>query len=320
MKHSLVSVILFTLVLSACSPIEPTEVPTSVPPTAVPPTPAPPTATLDPGLVELTLSFVNNSDAPVDHYWVNHDAVEENFGTIDPGGTSEVTTYLEQEWRIRDQNGNLVMEYTVTGDPQQTVTIEADDVAAADPVAADLSAQVQKFNEEGRIPTADGDYIKLEDFSETFSQIGYYQAYPIGLELENFVFTGHLKWATAIATSDNSACGILFGGQPDNSDYAVFLDKSRVYFSSSTATTYSELGKTSGTGLVSFGNPAEADFSLVVYQTHAYVYVDGEFIGEYTLSSSKPLRGSFGYGIISGTNRDYGTSCEITNAGIWSLK
>jgi hypothetical protein len=319
MKQPLALTVLIVLTL-ACGSFAPTVVPTEIPPTAAAPTLAVPTATVDPALIELTLTFVNNSAVPLDYYWVNYDAKEENFGIIDAGRTVEVTTYFEQLWRIRDQTGNLVTEYSVTKDSEQTVNIEADAVAAADPVATDLSAQVQKFNEEGRIPTTDGEYINLEDFSDTFSQIGYYQAYPIGIELENFVFIGHLKWSTATVTSDNSACGILFGGQPDNSDYAVFLDKSRVYFSSSTARNNYELGKTSGTGRINFGNPAEADFSLVVYQTHAYVYVDGKFIGEYTLSKDKPLKGSFGYGIISGTNKDYGTSCEITNAGLWSLK
>ena len=56
-----------------------------------------------------------------------------------------------------------------------------------------------------------------------------------------------------------------------------------------------------------------------MYNNHAYVYVDDKFIGEYTLSQDKILKGIFGYGIISGTNRDFGTRCEITNARVWSL-
>jgi len=312
MKQRLALMVLILLTL-ACGSSAPTAAPTAPLPTT-----SPPTETPEPELVAVTLTFVNNSALALDYFWVNNDSKEENFGTLAPGGTAELASYLEQTWRVRDQAGNLVTEYTVTNDARQTVAIEKD--AVSDPIADALLAQVQKYKEEGHIPTTDGELIKFDDFKQTFSQLGYYQAYPTDLELENFVFAGHLKWSTATATDDTSACGILFGGQPDSSDYAVFLDKSRVYFSSSTATTNFELGKTSGTGRISFGNPAEADFSLVVYQTHAYVYVDGEFIGEYTLSSSKPLKGVFGYGIISGTNKDYGTSCEITNAAVWSLK
>lgn len=309
-RLALMVLIFFT---AACGPLTPTAAPIALPPTT-----SPPSETPEPKFIEITLTFVNNSSEALDYFWVNDDSNEESYGTLYPGDDSGFTTYFEHTWRVRDQAGNLVKEYTVTEDTQQTVTIEAGDVS--DPIEDALIAQVQKFNEEGHIPTTDGELIRVDDFNKTFSQLGFYQAYPTTIELENFVFAGHLKWSTATATDDNSACGILFGAQPDNSDYAMFLDKSRVYFSSSTATTYAELGKTSGTGKVSFGNPAEADLSLVVYQTHAYVYVDSKFIGEYTLSSSKPLKGMFGYGIISGTNKGYGTRCEITNAAVWSLK
>ncbi|HCW05747.1 MAG TPA: hypothetical protein DGG95_00070 [Cytophagales bacterium] len=184
----------------------------------------------------------------------------------------------------------------------------------------DIFAQVQKFADEGLIPNTDGKYIELEDFNETFtSSVGIYRPYKTDLVLESFVFSGHVKWETAVTIPEISGCGILFAQQEDTSDYAVFLDKSRIYFSSSTPRFYSELGKTRGTGLLSFGNPAEADLSLVVHDNHAYVYVDNEFIGEYTLAQEKTLKGIFGYGIISRTNRDFGTRCEITNARIWDL-
>lgn len=216
-----------------------------------------------------------------------------------------------------------------TNTPLSTSTLAATDTPLPPPTETpdvvatqkydDIFSQIQKFADDGLIPGTDGKYIELEDFSETFAQIGFYRSYPIDLELEAFVFVGHVKWETAGSTSDVSGCGILFAQQEDTSDYAVFLDKSRIYFSSSTPKFYAELGKTRGTGLLSFGDPAEADFSLVVYDNHAYVYVDDKFIGEYTLSRDKQLRGVFGYGIISGTNRDYGTRCEISNARIWDL-
>jgi len=77
------------------------------------------------------------------------------------------------------------------------------------------------------------------------------------------------------------------------------------------------LGKTSGTGKVSLSDPFEVDFTVIAYQNYAYVLVDGELIGEYTLSKDKSMKGGLGYGIISGTNKDYGTSCEATDASVW---
>lgn len=203
-----------------------------------------------------------------------------------------------------------------TSTPQPTATPNV----AATQLYNDVFSKVQKFADDKLISSTNGDYIELDDFNDSFSQIGWYQSYPTKTVLESFVFVGHLKWQTAAQTSDLSGCGILFGQQEDTSDYAVFLDKSRIYFSSSTPQFYSELGKTRGTGRLSLGNPAEADLTLLVHNNYAYVYVDDKLIGEYTLSKDKPLKGIFGYGIISGTNKNYGTSCEVTNARVWSLK
>lgn len=209
---------------------------------------------------------------------------------------------------------------TNTLEPTSTSLPTATPDVAATQSYNDIFSQVQKFADDKLIPSTNGEYIKLDDFKQEFSQLGYYQSYPTKLELEAFVFAGHLSWQTATQTSDVSGCGVLFAHQADTSDYAVFLDKSRIYFASSTPTEYSELGKTRGTGRLNFGNPAEADLTLLVYNNYAYVYVDNNLIGEYTLSKDKALKGIFGYGIISGTNKDYGTRCEVTNARVWSLK
>ena len=79
---------------------------------------------------------------------------------------------------------------------------------------------------------------------------------------------------------------------------------------------------TRGTGRVDFGNPfdqpVEADFTLIVKGTSAYVLVDGELLGEYTLAQSKNLRGGLGLTLLSGTNKDFGTRCEMTDIHVWT--
>ena len=208
---------------------------------------------------------------------------------------------------------------TITPRPTSTPRPSATPNVVATERYDELFTKVQEFKDEGLIPDTSGEYAEIEDFREEFSQLGWYQSWIYNFEVEHFVFVAHLKWSTAAETSDISGCGVVFGQQEDSSDYAVFLDKSRVYFTSSTPSFYSELGKTRGTGRLSFGNPAEADLALLVYDKRAFVYVDDEFIGEYTLSQDEPLRGHFGYGIISGTNRDYGTRCEVSDARMWDL-
>jgi hypothetical protein len=152
--------------------------------------------------------------------------------------------------------------------------------------------------------------------------MGYLRPNSLHYYFKYFVYKGHVAWSTAIDTNETSGCGIIFALR-DNKykrDYfGVILDKSRIYFSYLQGGYYWDLGKTSGTGRLHFENPAEADFVLLVYDYKDFVYVNDEFIGEYTLPKKKEIEGYFGYGIISGTNRDYGTKCKITNSRIWKF-
>jgi len=186
-----------------------------------------------------------------------------------------------------------------------------------------LFSKVQMFKDEGLIPSTDGKYMVLDSVNESFAQIGYLRYWYYDFDVEHFVFNADVQWRTAIDTSDTSGCGIVFGVQEkgnNNEYYGVVLDKSRIYFTITKSGYYYEVGKTRGTGRLDFGNPAKAKLTILVYENHAYVYVDDNFIGEYTLSQDKELRGKFGYGIISGTNKDYGTRCTISNARMWDLK
>jgi len=216
---------------------------------------------------------------------------------------------------------NTIQIPTETSIPTATARPSPTPNAAATERYDELFSQVQEFKDQGYIPSTEGKYVEVKDYLGQFAQLGWLNwSYEKEIILENFVYTATINWSTAVDTSEVSGCGVVFDIQEDTGYYGVILDKSRIYFTSATKSFYYELGKTRGSGRISFGNPAEAKFSLAVFEDHAFVYVDDEFIGEYTLSKDKPLRGKFAYGIISGTNRSFGTRCEIANARIWSLK
>jgi len=211
---------------------------------------------------------------------------------------------------------------TSTVKPTFTPRPSATPNVAATEIYNKLFSKIQGFNDEGLIPSTKGTYRKLEDFDEQLAQIGWLRFMYLPITLEHFVFNANVQWQTAVDTADISGCGIVFGieNKGDNYEYyGVVLDKSRIFFSIARSGYYYELGKTRGTGRLDYGNPADVELTLLVYNNHAFVYVDDNFIGEYTLSESKELRGNFGYGIISGTNKDYGTACRITNARAWQL-
>jgi hypothetical protein len=183
----------------------------------------------------------------------------------------------------------------------------------------ELYTKVLEFADQGIIPTSNGKFIEVDDFKRDFAQIGYLRPTYLNIQVEYFVFMANVKWSTAIATNDTSGCGIVFAGQEDGRMYGTVLDRSRIYFTSTDKKYFYELGKTRGSGRLDLGNPAEVNMIVVAYDNYAYVYVDNQLIGEYTLSMDKPMNGYFGYGIISGTNKDYGTRCEITESRIWEI-
>jgi hypothetical protein len=135
--------------------------------------------------------------------------------------------------------------------------------------------------------------------------------------------SAHFKWTSAYRSADSSGCGFIFAEQKNGDHYAVFLDRSKVLFAQ-TDYYYTFMSPTRGTGQVKFGNPfdqpVEADFTLIVKGAYAYVLVDGEPVGEYTLSASRVLPGKIGLAMLSGTNKDFGTRCEITDMHLWLPK
>lgn len=176
---------------------------------------------------------------------------------------------------------------------------------------------VLEFVEKGYLDSTDGHYFELDDFSASLAQINYYQKYSMRKTASSFIFAAHFKWSTATKTPDISGCGVVFGLQPNNDHFAVFLDKSILRFLQSDSGRNKRYGKTSGTDSYKFENPDEADFMLAVSQSNAYVFVDDYDVVVYTLPQNVVVRGELAYSLRSGTNKDYGTRCEMTDVRLW---
>lgn len=190
---------------------------------------------------------------------------------------------------------------------------------AATQRAEELNTEVQEYFEKGYLATTNGRSKELDDFSYEWAQLGWYNWLPLNESASDFFLSAHFKWDSAYQNSDISGCGFIFSIQENNDHYAVFLDRSRVFFLITDRNLgYSKrVAPTRGTASVDFDYPAEADFTLIVNGHYAYVLVDGEVVGEYTLAQSRPMHGNLGLTVLSGTNRDYGTRCEMTNLHLW---
>lgn len=180
----------------------------------------------------------------------------------------------------------------------------------------ELDALLKDYEEKGYVSTTEGTFTELDPFKEEWAQIGWFNSWLYSEVDSDFLLKGHFSWSTAAATSDPSGCGVIFGVQENGDYYVFFLDKARIIFYLKRGETLYSVGKTRGSGRANFGNPAEADVIVAVKGQTTFVSVDGE-VTEYTLSVDQTTRGAFGFSLLSGTNRDYGTRCEITDILLW---
>ena len=190
---------------------------------------------------------------------------------------------------------------------------------AATQHAEELIAEVQAYFDSGYLTTMDGALVQLEDFHYDWAYLGGYKPLVIIGSAGDFFMSAHFKWDSASENADVSGCGFIFGMQPNDDHYAVFLDRTKVDF----RVRNEQLGYSTrvkllrGTGQVRFNYPAEADFTLIVKGAYAYVLVNGEVVGEYALPQSTGVRGDLGLTVLSGTNKGYGTRCERTDLHLW---
>lgn len=222
---------------------------------------------------------------------------------------------------------------TSTPEPMATITVTPTNTADPSPTprptqtpnlgatqrAEQLNVELQRYYEKGYLATTRGRFKQLDDFSDEWAQLGWYKPYPLRDSADDFFLSAHFQWDSAFKNANISGCGFMFGIQENGDHYAVFLDRKSVLFlmTDQTFGLSKPISPTRGTGHVNFDYPAGADFTLIVRDSYARVLVDGALTGEYTLSQSRPARGHLALTILSGTNKDYGTHCEMTDIRLW---
>jgi hypothetical protein len=182
---------------------------------------------------------------------------------------------------------------------------------------------LKKYQDAGYISSTSGDIVELNDFHQEWAQMRWYQWWTIDtspVAYGDLVFHANFKWATASGTPEDSGCGIVFGIQPDGQNYSIFVDKGRIlYMMTKGGSRAYEVGKTSGSGRLHIEEPYNADVGVIVNGYKSYVIVN-DVVTQYSLSKDRTTTGDFALSLLSGTNKGYGTKCDITEAYIWLPK
>lgn len=108
----------------------------------------------------VTLVITNDTTTDVQVYWVDLEGKEQLYLTIPAGETNRQETHPAHVWRVRDPEGNLLLEYAATDKTTQTVNI-------------------QPIESSGNVPPAHAPAFYTEDFDA-----------DLGASWERFMATG----------------------------------------------------------------------------------------------------------------------------------
>jgi hypothetical protein len=202
--------------------------------------------------------------------------------------------------------------------PHSVPTSEAPTTPQGQQVPPEIQQLVEDYYEKGYLPSTEGEYHHLEDFTmESSDRQVVFSKRKTGYDVKDFMVKAHFKWHSAIAYPDPGGCGWAFRGTRD-STYFTFVDKDWIYLGMFKGSQWTRYGKTSGNAWVGFGNPAEADVTLTVSKGKAYYIINDAFASSYTLSMDFLTgAGELDYAVVAGTFKDYGTRCEMTNVDLW---
>jgi hypothetical protein len=196
-------------------------------------------------------------------------------------------------------------------------------VATETQQTSDQQARIQKYVDAGYLSSDQGNINPLTDGSFDLAKLNYLMIKDAGFEekTRDFAAWTHVKLSSAAPVNypEYSGCGFTFRLIDNGDSYRAMVTKDRVLMAVCRNTRCTEVGKTKGSGRLSYDNNFEADVELVVNDTSAHVLVDGQSIGDYTLSGDYLTDpGYVAYTVISGTNKDYGTRCEFSKGGLWT--
>jgi len=209
----------------------------------------------------------------------------------------------------------------------------AEKKAAATEQAEKMNSLVQQLYAEKLISSPQGIYIKLDDFNESWAQIDWYQWYNTGLSPENFVLNLDIAYESAskYANWQSSGCGFVFRETPGMKQnefhfYRVFyaLD-GFVYFDGTdgfmTAWDGNVYPKDIYLAKNKFGPPVlpagNVKMTIIAEGEWVTVLINGKKVIQKQDATFRS--GKLSYTLASGTNKDFGTRCEMTNIEMWEL-
>lgn len=179
--------------------------------------------------------------------------------------------------------------------------------------------EIQFLNDEGVLSTTEGEFIPFEDWEQEVAKINYVNWYATDYAPKSFVIRANTEWNSAsdIANWDRSGCGFVFGEEDENNFHLAYLGLDGIVRLQRWVKGTQEFLAEEQYGDVDIPD-GSAEVMLVVNGKNVTYYVNGEKV----LSSPDNLLepGTLSFTVLSGTNKDFGTRCKLTDVGLFIIE
>jgi len=219
--------------------------------------------------------------------------------------TNNVMDDLEPVWSPAIANLEPVGPRTLVGYQPQTSSLE--DVVT-DLENADL------------LNPAEGWTKKIDDWSKSWAQLNWYTWSRVWFDLADFVVSADATWESASDKANwrDSGCGFVFRESNADNHYVVFLDMDGfVQLARWKNGSYGRVARSSSSYPVEKPKDS-ANLMLAVQGNDIRFFVNGLLM--LYRQDTAHSEGSLGLTLMSGTNKDFGTSCEMENVGLWIFR
>lgn len=224
-------------------------------------------------------------------------------------------TAVEEDAR---QSATQTASAQAAAEEQASIAETATAEAAVTQQAEGMYTIVQGLSKDGVLKNTAGDYHLIENFKEEWAQIGWYQWWSTGYQPQDFVISAHTAWESASKTADwyAAGCGFVFHAKDEDNHYLIYLAlDGNVYMKGYVDGKFREMGR-ENVGKIN-NIKGEADVTLAVQGDKIVYYVNGQKVFE--RKNQEIPQGDLGLTLVSGTNKDYGTRCEMTDIQLWQL-
>ncbi len=191
-------------------------------------------------------------------------------------------------------------------------------VARATAQARAVFDHVMRLMEEGYLENDKGNAYVLEDFKDSWAQLGWYQWTYSGRSPSEFILRADVSWDSASDKANwfESGCGFVFGERDQDNHFLAWMGLDGwVHLNETRNGNWIDLGYAYAG---SVDTPSgEANLMLVVADKKIHFFIDDNLIKSRQLNDD--ISGDLAFTIFSGTNKGFGTRCDMENIKLWEI-